>query len=429
MVLIVLDAASAKRFGCYGYPKPTTPNLDNLASHAARFDSAYTQAVYTLASTASLMSGLYPNHHQILNSRNKLSSEIFTMAEAFHAADYSTGMFVANGNASDTFGMDQGFQSVMNVFRSKDYTGWGQDITDAFAGWLQKQRQRPFFAYLHYREPHGPYNPPEPWVRKFTDPSYQGTIGKSFEARIRINGNAADLSPEDRRQIQNLYDANLAYADSQVQEVLTNLKELDIYDRTIVIVTSDHGEAFWEHNFQGHNTQLYQESVHIPLIMKLAEGSQVSNRISNAVRTIDLYPTLVDLLDLSWKSVRVDGRSFLPYFLGLREDGRKVTSQVVKERQYAYVVGTYKYILSSGNDYQEIYNLKTDPNELQNLAESELLRASYYQIRLSRLLERNQKKDTEQKLEQATIDEAAQENLRALGYVGEQENGSKVKNK
>lgn len=420
VIIMVLDAGGAKHFGCYGYPRNTTPVIDALAKEGTKFDSAYCQAVYTLASTASLMSGLYPIHHRIIYTKNRLSSDIFTMAEAFRAGGYATGTFVSNGNASDIFGMAQGFDKVDDVFRHEDYSGWGQDITDSFERWLGETSHHKFFAYLHYREPHAPFNPPPEWKFKFTDPEYKGSILDSYETRKKINMGELQVTEQDKDFIRSLYDANLNYADYEVGLVLKKLKELGIYDHTIVIVSADHGEAFWEHNFQGHNSQVYQESIHIPMVIKLARGSDVAKENANPIRTIDIYPTLIDLLDLSHKYVNVDGRSFVPYFRSAPADGREIVSQVIMERQYALMDHDYKYLVDLVAHKEELYNLKTDPLEKNNLVVQEPVRAGYFQARLFKMLSTKKTVGAYfQKSEQAVIDEAAKENLKALGYVDE----------
>ena len=261
VIVVVLDAGSAKHYSTYGYFRNTTPCIDQLAREGIQFDSAYTQAVYTLASTASLMTGLYPFHHRVLYHLNKLPSNSPTLSRMFKQGGYDTGTFVANGNASSTFGLTQGFDEVAEVFRDKNYTGWGQDITNRFNGWVEKKRNRPFFAYLHYREPHAPFRPPREWVGKFIDPNYKGWIGplaytaRKYDIREKINLGEVKASQEDLDFITALYDANLLYGDFQVGEVVKELKKLGIYDRTLLVVTSDHGEAFWEHGFSGHNVQ------------------------------------------------------------------------------------------------------------------------------------------------------------------------------
>lgn len=418
VIIMLLDAGGAKHFGCYGYPRNTTPVIDSLAKEGTKFDSAYCQAVYTLASTASLMSGLYPIHHRIIYTKNKLSSDIFTMAEAFRAGGYATGTFISNGNASDIFGMAQGFEKIGDVFRNENYSGWGQDITDAFENWLGETHHRKFFAYLHYREPHAPFNPPPEWKFKFTDPEYKGSILESYETRKKINMGELQATEQDKDFIRSLYDANLNYADYEVGLVLKKLKELGIYDHTIVIVTADHGEAFWEHDFQGHNSQVYQESIHIPMVIKLARGSDPAKENANPIRTIDIYPTLIDLLDLSHKNMNVDGRSFVPYFRSAPADGREVVSQVIMERQYALLDHDYKYLVDLVYHKEELYNLKTDPQEKNNLVKEEPVRAGYFQARLFKMLSTKKTVGAYfQRSEQAVIDEAARENLNALGYT------------
>jgi len=417
VVVILLDAARADHFGCYGYGRNTTPIVDKFAKESILFRRAYTDAVYTLASTASLMTGLYPEHHRILYMKNKLPSGTRTLARVFSENGYETATFVANGNASGAFGMTQGFDEVAEVFRDENYTGWGQDVTNRFSGWLDRIAGNKFFAYLHYREPHDPFNPPEEWVQKFVDPRYKGKIGTSFEKRIRINTNAADLTPEDRNRIRDLYDANLAYGDFQVGQVLDRLRKTGQYDNTIVIVTADHGEAIYEHGFQGHNSQLYEECARIPLIMKLTRGSSERKTVDSLVRTIDLYPTLVDLFGFSRKEISVDGRSSLPYLSSGPSDGRDVITQTTLQHAYSYREEDYKYIIDHVYGGQELYNLDQDPGELHNLIPAEPFRAKYYRSRLMAYTETYRQAALRRRIEKAVIDETARQNLEALGYL------------
>ncbi len=417
VVVILLDAGRADHFGCYGYNRNTTPIVNELARQSLLFRHAYTDAVYTLASTASLMTGLHPEHHRILYMKNKLPAGTQTLARVFSENGYETATFVANGNASSAFGMTQGFDEVAEVFRNENYTGWGQDVTNSFSEWLPTVIGMKFFAYLHYREPHDPFNPPEEWVKKFVDPSYKGDVGTSFEKRVRITTNATDLTNEDRKQIRNLYDANLAYGDFQVGQILDLLRNTGQYDNTIVIVTADHGEAIYEHGFQGHNSQLYEESVHIPLLMKLTRKSDASGTIDPVVRTIDLFPTLIDLLSFSRKQVSVDGRSSLPYLVSLPSGERDVITQTTLQRAYSYREKDYKYVVDQVYGDEELYNLRQDPEERHNLIAVEPVRAKFYRSRLMAYLETYRQTASRRKVENAVIDESAKQNLEALGYL------------
>jgi choline-sulfatase len=410
VVVMVLDAAGARHFGCYGYTKKTTPVSDALAARSAVFDNAYCQAVYTLSSTASLMSGLYPFNHRVTVRKSRMPQEIYTLAEVFDNSGYHTGTFVSNGNASGIFGMTQGFQKIEEVFREKDYSGWAKDITNHFLAWLDT-RPEPFFAYLHYREPHAPFNPPPGWVERFADPNYRGPADGSYETRTRINRGQMQATPADLAYVTSLYDANLAYGDYEVGRVLQRLHDLGIDDSTIVIVTADHGEAFWEHGFQGHNSQLYEESSHIPLIFH-APGLQ-PRRIEGTVRTIDIYPTLVDILGLAERGIRVDGSSFLPYLAGQAPDDREAIIHNLGEATFAYVEDGYKYIREIKSGHEELYDLRRDPEERDNLALKEPVRAGYCR---SHLLVRTARA-RQQRVEKAILDEAARQNLKDLGYI------------
>lgn len=476
VMVVVLDAGAAKHYSTYGYFRKTTPAIDQLAREGIQFDSAYTQAVYTLASTASLMTGLYPFHHRVLYLSSKLPSNSNTMARIFKEGGYDTGTFVANGNASSTFGLTQGFDEVAEVFRDKYYTGWGQDITNRFTAWLEKKRNKPFFAYLHYREPHAPFRPPREWVGKFVDPNYNGWIGplaytaRKYDIREKINVGEVKAAREDLDYITALYDANLSYGDSQIGQVVQELKNLKIYDNTILIVTSDHGEAFWEHGYSGHNVQLYQESIHIPLVIKPARGSGSSlptypHKVEATVRTIDLFPTLVDLIGLSRRNMKVDGISYLPYFAGAADDGRAVITQTIAERTFSFLQNHEKYIAdvtarkenlavlantiedATQSDIpnrtedpflrlriasllsvlpvdlvfqkrQELYNLERDPLELHNQADLGV-DTGYYRSRLFEPLDKSRALFLKLKKETAVLDESTRENLRALGYIGQ----------
>jgi choline-sulfatase len=419
VIIIVLDAAGAKHFPMYGYNRDTTPNIKNLSKDSIQFERAYTQAVYTLASTGTLMSGLDPYRHQVIYRKSALPDKIYTLAERFRDGGYATGTFVSNGNASSIFGMTQGFQEVREVFREKNYSGWGSDITNAFTSWLQTLKSgRPFFAYMHYREPHAPFNPPESFKNHFTNPNYIGYRDASYEMRRKINMGEVNATPADREYIEATYDENLRYGDYEVGRVIKKLKDSKLYDNTILIVTADHGEAFWEHNFQGHNSQLYEESVHIPFILKLSSKTGLHKKtVNNTVRTVDVYPTLVDLMQLSRRNWNVDGHSFIPYIVSDKLEDAPVLTQTIAEQAYSWMEGNFKYIYHRHTNTEELYNLKTDPGERTNLINTDPIQAGYLRSRLFGWHEEKKTAGSRIKTDRAVMDESTRENLKALGYI------------
>jgi choline-sulfatase len=384
VIIVLLDAAGAKHFTTYGYQRKTTPNMEKLFQEGVQFDKAYCQAVYTLASTTSMMTGLDPFRHQLYERQNKLPDSIETLAERLGKNGYTTATFVANGNVSPNFGNTQGFQVVREVHNEPGYTGWAADITNRFTEWLQNQKpDKNFFVYLHYREPHGPFNPPENFKHQFTDPNYDRFKEASDDMRRKLSSGEVTPIQADYDFITAAYDENLRYGDYEVGRLMQKLKDLKLYDRTIVIVTADHGEAFWEHGFQGHNSQLYEESVHIPMIIKFTSKTDLhAKHVRTPVRTIDLYPSLVDLLELPNKDMDVDGTSFLPYLITEQSEQVPIFCQTLAQQAYSYTEGSFKYIFQRLTGQEELYDLKNDPQEKKNLIMTRPVEAAYLRTRL-----------------------------------------------
>jgi len=383
VIIVLMDAAGAKHFTTYGYQRKTTPNIEKLFQEGIQFDKAYCQAVYTLASTTTMMTGLDPFRHQLYDRQNKLPDSVQTLAERFGKNGYTTATFVANGNVSPNFGNTQGFQVIREVHNEPGYTGWAADITNRFSEWLQNQNSdKKFFAYLHYREPHGPFNPPQNFKHQFTDPDYDRFKEASDDMRRKLQSGEVTPIQADYDFVTAAYDENLRYGDYEVGRLMQKLKDLKLYDDTIVIVTADHGEAFWEHGFQGHNSQLYEESVHIPMIIKFTSKTDLHGKhIKTPVRTIDLYPSLVDLLELSNKDMDVDGTSFLPYLVQEKSEQVPIFCQTLAQQAYSYTEGNFKYIFWL-TGHEELYDLKNDPQEKNNLITTHPIEAAYLRTRL-----------------------------------------------
>jgi arylsulfatase A-like enzyme len=193
---------------------------------------------------------------------------------------------------------------------------------------------------------------------------------------------------------------------------------MKLYDNTILIVTADHGEAFWEHNFQGHNSQLYEESIHIPFILKLSSKTDLHKKtVSNPVRTLDVYPTLVDLLQLSRRNWNVDGHSFIPYLVSDKLEDVPVFTQTIAEQAYSWMEGNFKYIYHRHTNTEELYDLKADPGERTNLIKTDPIQAGYLRSRLFGWHAENKTAGSRIKTDRAVMDESTRENLKALGYI------------
>lgn len=343
VLLITLDTTRADRLGCYGYRSGSTPNLDELAAAGTRFQNAYCQVPLTLPSHASILTGLNPCRHGVHNNGTyALQPEFTTLAEILRDLGLRTAAFVASFSVDSRFGLDQGFETYDDFFEPgkafKTYNAErpADSVYQSFSRWLEKNYGSRFFAWIHFFDPHFPYNPPSEFARKFpADP----------------------------------YDGEIAFMDRYVGRAVELLKIYGCYDRTLIIIAGDHGEAFGEKVEQGHGLFLYEMSVRVPLIV-VGPGLPADRVVTQPVRLIDIMPTVVDILGLK-KAEETDGRSFLPLLLGRKRKSPDIYLESFFAREnYGWsellglISGDWKYIQAPR---PELYNLKTDPAENINL--------------------------------------------------------------
>ena len=290
VVILLLDALRADHVGCYGYSVPTSPNIDGLAAQGIRFGNAMSQSSWTSPSVASLFTSLYP--HEAAPAQNVLDPPpgAVTMAEVLGAAGYSTGMVSSSQYLIvPSLGYGRGAHQFLTT---------GLDAADCAQGvttWLDRYAREPFFLYVHCWDPHDPYDPPspfrEPFVRDLhTDLRWvrEGQVGGT-----RRNPEK-EVTEEDVAYLRGLYDGNIAYADHYVGKIVRELERRGLRRRTIIIVTADHGEEFMEHGGLRHARTLYQEVLHVPLVIVFPDGRGGGQVVKQAVRLLDVAPTVLD---------------------------------------------------------------------------------------------------------------------------------------
>ncbi len=296
VLLITLDTTRADRLGCYGYERAETPNLDRLAEAGVVFETAVCQAPLTLPSHASILTGTYPPFHGVHdNGGFYLREQAVTLAELLRDHEYSTSAFIGAFVLDARWGLAQGFEVYDDAFgfatqRAVDLDSVqrrGEDVVDAFINWLEGRPDEPFLSWLHFYDPHAPYDPPEPYRTRFVD---------------------------------SLYDGEIAYMDSQVGRVLDRLKAESLLDQTLIIVVGDHGESLGEHEESGHGFFIYDATVLIPLIVRFPSSRYGGKRIARTVETVDIVPTLLETVNIPVPG-GIQGRSLLPLIRGRsRED-------------------------------------------------------------------------------------------------------------
>ena len=411
LIYIVLDAARPDHFSCYGYKYKTTPNIDKIAEESLIFDNAFTQAVYTLASTSSLFTGLYPVSHYTVMDYQKLSDEFYTLAEAFKDKGFLTIAEISNPYLSDKFNMHQGF-----VFFKENWKTENILLKSETIDFIKKKKKR-FFLYLHYTSPHAPYNPPLKFKRKFGAHLCNKEIG-TVEYLEEIENGKIELKEKDLECLIKLYDANLNYVDYYIGKVIKLLKKENLFDNSILIITSDHGEGFFEHGKIQHNTTVYEEMIKIPLIIKFPKESGIKPRkISHLVEIVDLTATFFDLFRLPRKmKYKLEGKSLLPLIFSNQAMKEFIFSRtIIPISRYCIRSERYKYILDLNSNEAELYDLKNDSQEKKNLVSNKFLSFYFHQYLLHHLSSAQKiKKEKEKYIE---IDEKTKEKLRSLGYL------------
>ena len=418
VVLVVLDAAQARHLGCYGYPSPTTPEIDRLAADGIVFESHYTPAVFTYAAMAALWTSRPPDEGggEWL-AEGILPSGLLTLPELLAAQGIRTAGFVANPSAGPAFGLDRGFGELLRLYR-EPWTVGPPPSAEVFSGplhrWLEAAKP-PYFVYAHLREPHMPYAaplagpdsplPPEAKHQGFWD---------------RVNKGEREATPAELDHLVRLYDGNLRTADRAVGALRRHLEGLGLWDRLVVIVTADHGEALHEHGHVGHNQQVYEESVRVPLIVRLPKGlGRRGVRRHGLTSHLDLAPTVADLMGVFGKggSDRVfRGRSLLPALFA-EPPPAAVASRTTGDRAvYALRAGPHKYIFDRTAGREELYDLEHDPGEQRDLGPASPLLTAVYRQMLGQWLA-DLRREARFEARPSQIDERDEESLRALGYV------------
>ncbi len=383
VVLCIIDAARADHVGCYGYPRETTPTIDRLAAEGYLFENYFVQFVETKPSTASLFTGQYPDTHLAYHER-MLPESTFTLAQGFRSAGYHTVLFSQNEYASPLWGLglhfDEAFYEphITANGRKKPHIWQAEAVLELIGPWLEKGAPEPFFAYIHFMPPHDPYLTPLDMYYKF----YEKDPPNAWRSPYPFDEVEQELRQREKPWSQQLfinrYDSHLLYADWAVGKVEEMLREAGVFDRTLYIVTADHGEAFGEHGYKGHTISAYDETTRVPLVMRFPEASSPSGRVTGLTQSVDLLPTIFDLLEIPYPSRGVQGRSLLSVMAGEEEEVNDYIFCRTAGRPPSYAVRDHRslLILYQGGQLRALYDLEEDPRAVNNIIDEQPERAA-----------------------------------------------------
>jgi arylsulfatase A-like enzyme len=371
VVVIILDAARPDHFGCYGYHRDTTPTIDRIASAGLAFSHAYALAPYTYCSVSTMITGVHFASTGVVRKDQALSSREHTLAEYLRGVGYHTVGISATPNHSARYGHDQGYDEPVDVWRGVHQD---QAIDPHRLARIARERilaapaDEPLLMVLHFVPPHAPYTPKRTFDL-WADPGYRSQRDGSARGQVV-------LSQADQRQLVARYDGNLRMADDAVSGVISTLKERGRWDRTLLIVTSDHGEAFFEHGVQGHNATVYEEMLQVPLIIRPPRSDLPVAALTTRVASLeDLVPTILGFVGVA-PGERVTGLDL--FDPAARRDRGLVLRSAEADGLIAVRWADWKLVCGRLGVRREMYDLKADPHERTDRAAREPVRMALY---------------------------------------------------
>lgn len=384
VIMIVIDTMRSDVLSCYGNPKLITPNIDILREDGVLFSRAFSASPWTLPATSSIMTGLSPIVHRAIAINSKVNDEFKTLAELLSDDGYLTGAIGSNPVLGDWANLDQGFDHydfypkatealVPGLFRllfpkNKIINPSTQELTDLALQWIDENSKDDFFLWLHYFDPHGPYEPPMEFLPN-TRPAER--IGNSFGDHKTVRAGYFNTSLEERQWIKTLYESELKYVDQNIGRFIEFLKKRKLYENSLIIITSDHGEEFWEHGQVSHGHNLYDELIKIPLIVKMPAHSS-KETVDAPVSTESIVPTVMDICQIDYNPIHFSTKSLYP----LLTSGNNVfqvepiysTGLRYYEDRESIIFDGFKYIRTLMTDQIELYDLTSDPGEKNSIA-------------------------------------------------------------
>ena len=356
ILIVLIDTLRPDHLGCYGYARNTSPHIDALAAEGVRLSKMMSQSSWTRPAVASLFTSTYPSVHGAVDRADILPDEMITLPEIFLNAGYETAAFMTNLNCLPMWGFGAGFQTFADINANAVSNIKDQQAADAAIEALRATLGQPWFCYVHFFGPHTPYDPPAPFNAQFTTPESQGD----------------SAAAESARQIA-LYDGAIAFTDEHFGRIVATLKELGMYEDTLIIVMSDHGEALGDHGGWGHGTTLYDEQLRIPFVVKLPRGQTASGVRDGITELIDVGPTVLDFAGLPAPEA-FQGRSLRNLLNGGPAEDRPAFSSLLLADNNLYSARDprWKYIFDVTAQRPAWFDTWADPGELRALKQGPL---------------------------------------------------------
>ena len=449
IIFILIDTLRADHLPMYGYSRQTAPRLAELAKNGMTFKRMYAPSSATRPSVASLFSSLYPVAHKTNHERDYLPDSIVTLAEALSSGGYQSLAIAANPNVSPVFGFAQGFDhyemaradSAFKItalgsvaedalgrrfvdqffYRGTGIAGTADVMTDLALRRMAERERKPTFLYVHYIEPHWPYAPPRPYDRAFDAARHPPIrVGDVDPLSLASDG----IAPDRVSRTLDQYDGEILFNDHHIARLLDGLASMGVLDNAVIIVTSDHGEEFWEHGHGGHDKTLYEEVLHVPFLLSWPGRIPAGSTYDGMVNLVDVMPTLVDFAGLK-AAPGLQGFSMAPQVLQqvpanpnrkffAQQTNNQRAIEMVRHQRYKFI----RHLRGPHAGLEEFYDLERDPLERTNLAPMAQTQIAAWRKELDLFAKLAQRADLLVAHQQVDkLDEDMVKALRSLGYL------------
>ncbi len=423
VILITCDTLRADRLSCYGYSKETSPNLDRLAGEGIVFKNHYVQIPVTGPSHASIFTGRYLWEHGVVANGKKFPPEEMPLSRVFKDNNYRTVAWVACQVLGSTQGYDAGFDFFFDDFEDHDYiqeNKAARQTDQAIAFFRQVNPDDKVFAWIHYFDPHAPYAAPDEFQNRFVDPSQLPY--ETHPLRLaKIHREKIELSTREVALIHGLYDAEVQYMDSEIGRFVNFLDQSGLLEDTLIIVTADHGEELYEHDyFIEHNLSLYEGVMHSPLIFYWPALAEYSGERHGFTESVDLFPTILTLAGIGVDNYDSSGQNLLGaiQLTAPLPEERTLLAQLELTSAFAPAwsvrKGAWKMILGQDGE-KKLFNLSVDPKEKDNLLEENPSIAG--ELRQDIEIYKSWVVDGNEPMDMENISPETLEALKSLGYV------------
>jgi arylsulfatase A-like enzyme len=409
--IFLIDACQARHLGLYGYSRPTSPNIDRFAQDAVVFENAYANASFTRASVATLFTGLYPETHKVRILKQKLPRELLTLPEYLKGKGYRTSIFTSTANVSRSMGFARGVDDYNN-FIGEWRRGSERGIPSAFRSWLS--HHGPLFSYVHYMEPHLPISPPPPYRDMFANPGDGASAQRVIEDSQQLDRVKNPLTPREVKTVVDNYDSAIAFVDGEMGKLLESLREKGLYENSLIVILSDHGESLYEHEQWGHGFLVYEETAHVPLVVKFPAAMNLKGRVRTVVELADVFPTVLDIFG---QRIPLDGKSLLDAATMEQEnDNIAVCCSFNTRADFGLRWRQWYAIINLGTRGETLYHA-ADPF-FQKIREPEESVRTFLKARFLEWLKRFSEIDERPvRIDLNSLPKNEIENLRSLGYL------------